>query len=691
MPSPIYARVSTARALRLHSSSAVLALVGCCALWPAAAPAEDENAAGPANGDQPDVVVVTASPIAGSPDRFATIVTQVSRDDILQSGGANLADALKDVPGVASTGFAAGASRPVIRGMDAFRVKVLEDGVDAGDVSEVGPDHGVPIDPLSARDIEVVRGAATLRWGSQAIGGVVNAINNRVPLTLSQSPLSGEASASYDANGAAGAGSALVDARLGQFAFHADGSGRRASDYETPDGRQLNSFFRGDAYSGGGSYFFGDNNADRTGLAYTHYDAKYGIPSDTTFIDMRQDKVLTNNAFHISNGVFQTLNVTGGYSNYIHDEIEPSTDEILSTFKNREWSGRAEQTLGAIGPLTDSAIGVDYSDRHFSAGGEGGNFLSPTHTQTAAIFGFTETKIGKRVNLQAAMRVEHVLVDGTPASGVPTDLDFTPISGSLGVLYDLDDVTKIGLTVTSAARAPGQVELFAHGPHDGPATFETGDPTLDIERANSIEATLRYHPDRFSFEGSMWGAWFNNYIFGALTGQLCDENEVCAPSALASADQDLKQLDYAQRDANFWGAEGRGTYDLARYSEGTLQIIALGDLVHAAFTDHGGYVPRIQPSRIGGGLEWTSDEVDVGFLALSVGPAKHVPVGDTTTEGYFDFDAHFALRPAGAKGLEISIVGHNLTDEVQRDAVALNRDVVEMPGRNVRLVVRQSF
>ncbi|MES1199093.1 MAG: TonB-dependent receptor [Pseudomonadota bacterium] len=645
---------------------------------PAAAPADDDGGK--------DVIIVTASPVAGPPDRFATIVTQVSRDDIIQSGGANLADALRDVPGVANTGFAAGASRPVIRGMDAMRVKVLEDGLDSSDVSEIGPDHGVPIDPLSARDIEVVRGAATLRWGSQAIGGVVNAVNNRVPMSLPNDPLAGEATASYDTNAGTGQGSLLFDGRAGPFAWHADGFARRASDYDTPDGRQENSWFKGDGYSAGGSYFFGDNNQSRMGLAYVHYDARYGIPSDTTFIDMGQDKVLSNNSFHISDGTFKTLNVNLGYGIYAHDEIDPSTGEVLSTFKNREWNGRTEALFGAIGPLTDTAIGVDYSDRHFSAQGEGGDYLSPTHTQAGALFAFTEAHPSERVQIQAAMRVEQNHTEGTPASGIPTSIDYTPVSGSIGALFDAGGDVKLGLTLTSAARPPGQSELFAHGPHDGPQTFETGDPRLKIERANSIEATLRFKPNRFEFEGALWYARFSNYIYGELTGNLCDETGDCSNPVGA----ELKQLNYTQRNADFWGAEARGTYDLAETSSGTLQLVGLADLVRAEFADGGGEVPRIQPYRVGGGLNWNSGPFDAGVLALYVGKQDHVPVGDTSTDSYWNLDAQAAWRPFG-DAFEIALVGHNLTDEVQRNAVSLNRDVVELPGRDVRLVLRQTF
>ena len=167
-------------------------------------------------------IVVTATPFAHAADSFASIVGQVSRDEILRSGGANLADVLGEVPGITGSSFASGASRPVIRGFDANRVRILENGVGSFDVSDDGPDHGVPIDPLSAQKVEVVRGAATLRYGSQAIGGVVNAINNRVPLTLPDKDVTGELTGSYGTTANSRQGSGLIDAKAGQFAFHAE-------------------------------------------------------------------------------------------------------------------------------------------------------------------------------------------------------------------------------------------------------------------------------------------------------------------------------------------------------------------------------------------------------------------------------------------------------------------------------------
>lgn len=653
------------------------------------APAAFGQQAGPAKPGDKDVVIVTASPIEGDPDRFATIVENVRRDDILEKGGDNLADALKDVPGIAGTSFAAGASRPVIRGMDANRVKVLEDGVSSSDVSDIGPDHGVPIDPLSAQSIEVVRGAATLRYGSQAIGGVVNAINNRVPLSLPDKPIAGEASVNYSSVARTGQGSLMLDGAAGPLAWHVDGFDRKSSDYDTPDGKQPNSFFKGDGYSAGGSYFF-DDAGSRTGLAVTHYDAKYGIPSDTTFIDMKQTKAVSKSSFDFGDGLFRKLNVDVGYADYKHSEDDPD-GTILSTFLNKEWDARAEGLLGPMGPLSSSAIGIQYGDRKFSALGEDSSYLFPTITESFAGFAFTEAQLGDKANLQAAARVEHASISGTPADDIKRDLDFTPVSGSIGVLVDASDVIKLGLTLSSAARAPAVTELFARGGHDGPQTFETGDPDLKIERSTSLEGTMRVRLANVQFDGSVWGSRFDNYIFGRLTGNLCDDDGGCVAPAVADEDHELKELFYAQADANFYGAEGKVTADIFQTSAGTLQVKGLADYVRAKLAHGGGEVPRIQPWRAGGGLGWTSDAIEASFLLLYVGKRDDLAFAETPTKGYVSLDAHFAWSPAALDGLTLILAAHNLTDAVQRNAVALNKDDVVLPGRDISLTVRKTF
>ena len=643
-----------------------------------------EAAAQPDLGHAVNEIVVTASPIGGSPDRFATIVEQVSRQDVLSNGGASLADALRDTPGVAGTGFAAGASRPVIRGMDAQRVKLTENGLSSSDVSDVGPDYGVPIDPLAAQEIEVVRGAATLRYGSQAIGGVVNVINNRIPMLRIEGG-KGEASAAYSSAAGTGEGTLSLDAGAGDVAVHLDGFGRRASDYDIPGGTQPNSFFRGNGYSAGGSYFFGDS---RIGANGTHYEARYGVPSDTTFIRMRQDKGSVGSSLKLDLGPLQKLTLDAGYADYIHSEIDPDGNQVLATFKNKEWDGRAEALFGAFGPFSAAALGVQAQDRRFSAEGEGADYMLPAHTRSAATFLFVEAPAGP-LKLQGALRIERQTIDGTPASGPATERSFTPFSASAGFTYEATDAVRLGLTATTAARAPAMTELFARGPHDGPQTFETGDPTLKLERANSLEATLRYtFGDKGRIEGSLWGARFRNYIYGDLTGRTCDEDGVCAVGGPGQ----LRELNYAQRGAEFWGAEIKAFVPLAQAMGGELAAQALGDYVRARFTGGGGDVPRIQPGRIGGGLHWENEHIDAGFLVVRVGKQTHVGAGDTATDGYTSVDAQIGWKPFKTKpDIQLLLVGHNLADETIRNATALNKDLVVMPGRDIRMVVSTKF
>ena len=634
-----------------------------------------------------ETVVVTASPITSDPDFLATIVDKRNRDEILRSGGANLADALADVPGVTGTSFASGASRPVIRGFDANRVKTLEDGIGSFDVSDVGPDHGVPVDPLSAESIEVVRGAATLRYGSQAIGGVVNAINNRVPTKLSDQPFEGEVSGTYGSNSDTRQGAAQFDARAGQFGFHMDGFKRDADDYDTPEGTLSNSFFRGDGYSLGSSYFFGTDSKNRVGAAVVHYDSKYGIPGEDTFIDMKQTKEMLRSSFAIDRGAFRTLTVEGGYADYEHSERDPEGNP-LATFKVKEWDTRAEGVFGPMGFLSGSAFGFQVQRKNFSALGEAQEYLQPTTTDSKAAFAFAEALARQKVRFQFGARVEGVTVEGTPASDVLTSRDYTPISASVGALFESSPALRFGLTLSSAARAPAQTELYARGPHDGPVTFETGDPTLDEERANSLEGSIRVRTDAVRFDGSVWTAQFQNYIFGELTGRTCDEEGTCFDDDSG----ELNELIYRQLDAKFWGAEAKTTFSLVEGASGKLEAQVLADYVRATLENGAGNVPRIPPYHVGAGLSWVGSAFDGGVLVKYAGKQDRTGLAESPAAGFTTVDAQLGWRPlASNPKFELVLVGRNLTDSTQRNAVALNKDEVILPGRDIRLMVRAGF
>jgi iron complex outermembrane recepter protein len=623
-------------------------------------------------------IVITASPI-GDADALAIIAGAVGRDQLLRRGGGTLADALVDVPGVSASTFAAGASRPVIRGFDANRVRILEDGVGTFDVSDIGPDHGVPLDPLAAQRVEIVRGAATLRYGSKAIGGVVNSISNRVPSALPEDGFNSDLAAGLNSNGAGWDVAAQLDGRAGPMALHADGFARRKEDYDTPGGPMENSWARSTGISLGGSWI---GEPGRAGLGAVNYQSRYGIPGESSWIDMEQTKLLLRSKWARSAGALESIAVDGGWADYQHDEVNDE-EGVLSTFRDREWDLRAEALLGKQGVFSESALGAQLQDRDFSALGEGGDFMFPAGMKSVAVFGFTEARLAARLNMQLGARVEYVDMGGTPVSG-KADRSFTPLSASIGLVLDASESTRLGFTLSSAARAPALTELFARGPHDAPATYEIGDPGLDTERANSLEATVRWRRGRVHADGAIWMTRFDHFIHGELTGRNCDEEGLCE----VSGEGELRELYFVQRGAKFSGAEAHADIDLLQAPAGRLQLNLLADYVRARLDDGAGDVPRIPPWRAGVGLDWQAVVYDASIRLRYSGRQDHFGAFDTPTGGFANLDAQLSWRPWGESGAELALVGRNLTDRVQRNAAAFNKDEILLPGRDIRLMIR---
>ena len=237
-------------------------------------------------------------------------------------------------------------------------------------------------------------------------------------------------------------------------------------------------------------------------------------------------------------GPFHTLTVDGGWADYEHSERD-DTGAALATFRDREWDARAEAIAGAWGFLSESALGVQLQRRDFSALGEGADYLAPTRTQSAAVFGFAESPLGEALRLQFGARVEKVEVDGTPLSEIATSRGFTPVSASAGLVFDASEAWRVGFALSSAARAPAQTELFARGPHEGTATYETGDPSLSLERANSAELSLRWRGGRVHADGALWITRFSDYIYGELTGRSCSEEGDCIDGDSRRAERDV--------------------------------------------------------------------------------------------------------------------------------------------------------
>jgi iron complex outermembrane receptor protein len=559
--------------------------------------------------------------------------TAITGREIQRSNAASLADLISGLPGVSASTFAPGASRPNIRGLDDYRVRVQENGIGTQDASDFSQDHVVPIDPLSADKVEVIRGPATLRYGSQAIGGVVSATNNRIPEKLVQDGFSARFKGGVSSvdNGLDGAVS--LDASDNNVAIHADAYGRRAGDYRIPGGVQANTRLQTEGQSVGGSYIF---DGGFIGTAVQHITSLYHIPGvvdaqQNSRIDMEQTKWTSKGELRAPVDGIDAVRFTFGASNYKHNELGldgNGVDTLKNIIKNREVEGRFELDHAALataaGALTGT-WGAQFGQRDLGTDGSLGGLLAPTKTNTAAVFAFEQIEFTDTLRMQAAARIENHIIKGL-APSFPADFlpppntfaeeparrTFTPKSASLGVLKNLPWDMVATLNTQYVQRAPAAPELFSRGSDGASGTFVIGNPDLKIETAQTAEIGLKRAKGQLRFETSLYYTRYQDFIFKQVTGNFCTDT-----FATCGAAGPLTQVAYGQRDAIFRGAEVAAQLDVTPLGDGMFGIDGQYDIVRATFTD-GTNVPRIAPMRAGGGVWWRSAEwyTRIGLLCL---------------------------------------------------------------------------
>lgn len=642
--------------------------------------------------DVTETIVVTGSPLEHSREELALPVDRIEKSEMLLNLGTTLGETLSRVPGLTTTGFAGGASRPVVRGQDAFRTEVLEDGLRTQDVSQESPDHGVPINPLAAKRTEIIRGPATVRYGGGASAGVVNVITNRVPERKPAEAISGDVFGGIGLVADERDMSATLDGAVGDVAWHADGSLRRANNYSIPNdsnphtqsGSQLES------YSGSvGAAWIGD--VGRLGFAYIRAEDRYGIPEEDepVEIDMHIDRYRIEGDLTPEIPGIEAIRVRGVYSDYEHDEI--ANDVVGQTYRNEEFDGRAELVHETFAGFS-GAVGFHARNRDFRAEGEAAEFLAPTDTVMAAGYFFEERELAENLTGEVGFRVEHTNVKGRDVNDVRHDLDFVPLSGSAALLFDPLDWLGIGLNGSISQRAPTQVELFARGAHEATSTFEVGDPDLDEETSYTGELRATAKSGRGRLEGAFFVTRYDGFIYGSLTGQSVDED------GLPVADPDdpaaLKELLYTDRDALFYGGELSGNVDVFHLPFGEIGLDGRFDVVRARFTDGDeSNLPRIVPIRWGAGVYFAGESIDarVGFLRNEA--QNRTSPFDSSTASFTWLDASLTYRfePMDGVRLEASIVGRNLNDVRGRNHVAFNKEDILLPGRNIRFGLRMRF
>ncbi|MEK7343607.1 MAG: TonB-dependent receptor [Pseudomonadota bacterium] len=641
----------------------------------------------------------------------------------------SIGETLQHTPGVSATSFGPSASRPVLRGLQGERVRVLVDGIGSIDVSNTSVDHAPVVNPLLAERIEVLRGPQSLLYGASAIGGVVNVIDKRIPRVVPDEPVHVDAIATYGSAADERSGSASVDVPLGdKFVVHADGSylkfnNLRIGGYalspqaraqalassllppeeevvateeegeeEEPIDFAANAAIRGKLPNSqsktwtagvGGALITETGNL---GISYSHYDSLYGVPvryatlpgqeQEAPRLDLAQDRVDLRGEVETGGTVLKSIRVRAGYADYRHFELEES-GEVGTAFYSKGMEGRIELVQADHGPWK-GASGVQYFSRDFNVIGEEA-FLPKNSTQQFGVFTLQTLDYGA-LKLEAGARYEHSEVEARPFEDQPQFFSgkrtFDTLSLSGGASYGLSDSWRLGVNVSRSVRAPSAEELFANGPHAGTQAFEVGNPDFKTERAVGVEAVLRGKGEGYSFEASAYHNWFSNFIYEGLTGE---------------EEDGLPVYQFSQAKARYYGFEAQGSVTLARFGDMNLIADALGDYVHARIVGSGP-APRIPPLRLLGGLSVTSPKVDVRGEVEWTDDQKRISAFETRTEGFTLVNAEVNVRPWGSeRPLSFALSANNIFDVVARRHASFLKDFAPLSGRDIRITARASF
>jgi iron complex outermembrane recepter protein len=654
-----------------------------------------------------EAVVVTGSPYAVSLDSVTTSISVVSRDDLDIAPPVGLGDLLASQPGLRSTFFGPGASRPVIRGLSGPRVLVLQNGVGLVDASALSPDHAVASEPGEASRIEVLRGPSTLAYGGAGIGGVVNVIDDRIPTHAPTDGFEGRISAST-ATGDDGRSAAFgLKAGSGPFVFAVDGVSRRSDDYQvpgtpvsdrlakaeglTPDpAREVrNTDTRLDSYGVGASYIF---DGGYVGLSVKQTDTTYGVPEAQILapidpdaegpvaIDLQQTRYDFRAEVPFAAGPFSLVRTSVGYADYEHAEISRVDGAVGTRFLSDGVEGRIELVQRET-EILKGAVGVQGLQRHFDSVGDEAS-IPRTDTKEIGVFTLQRLDFGNW-GLDGGLRFDHrelesrlagrvasapatqYGIDWTTADNAPS---FSNVSASLGVFFKPTDGQFYALTVARSARAPTEAELYSDGPHPGTGAYELGDPTLDSEAVVSIEATGRWTFDRIRGEAHLWWADYDGYIEQAATGDVEDG---------------LPVFRYYATGARFHGFEAQATYDLWQSEGRSLAVEASADMVRGD-TD-GGIPARIPPWSVSSRLIWESDMFDGRLEVRHVAEQNRVAANELPTDSYTMVNLYGAVKPFKDPDLRLFLDARNLTDVVAREHVSFLKDVAPLPGRSFRL------
>lgn len=610
-------------------------------------------------------VTITASGTEQSTFDAIESVTTVDSNTIRERAAVGIGEVLEGQPGVAKRSFGPGNSRPVIRGFDGDRVLVSSDGVRSGSLASQSGDHSEPIDTLALERIEVVKGPATLLYGSNAIGGVVNAISGHDD--GAHPGLRGYFSTIGGTNSNQGAVSGGVEFGTGKWLFWGNGSGQRTGDYGAGGnfGKVLNSFTRSQSGAVGFGYF--GSRAFFT-LNENYYQNRYGIPLDFNEIDperrslrAHRNDVKATFGFNTAESFVSGAKFTVDISNYQHQEL--LDDVVGTTFRNNVYSYRGVFTQRQAGKLGGS-FGFEGYRRNFSTIGDEILIDGPVRQNAFSVFGLEELKF-ERVTFQFGGRVENNRL--RPTNPDLLARDFTGFSGGVGARFALWQGGAFVANYTHSYRAPALEELYNNGPHDGTLSFEVGNENLVAETNDGVDFSFRQQNKRVRGEATFFYYNLKNFVF-------------LAPTGVNDRESGLEIANYLQGNSRFTGTELSLDVTAHKY----LTVLTGLDYVSSRLKD-GRPLPRIAPLRGRLGLDFHPGNLSVRPEVVAVGRQDKVFGVETPTAGYGVFNiAGSYIVPSKHTANIFSINAYNLGNKLFYNHISFIKDISPEIGRGVR-------
>lgn len=707
------------------------ALSALCLTFPAMAQDVAPDATDQGYHDQRSDIVVTAL----IPRRQGDILSGTSvitGDELTRDLRPSIGETLARQPGVSATSFGPNASRPILRGFQGERVRILTDGIGSFDVSNTSVDHAVAINPLNADRIEVLRGPAALLYGSSAIGGVVNVIDSRIPRRVPDEPIHVEGIATYGSAANERTLSGEIEAPLTQnFVVHLDGSWTRTDDLRTggyilsgpvralaaqsddaevrEDGQWKGKLPNTSAENwevAGGFAYVGDGG--NLGMSVSHTENRYGVPSridvtedhdhegedhdheepghshEDVTLSMKQTRADLRGEVATGGGFLDSIRLRAGWAQYQHEEIEP-TGEVGTTFKNQSMESRLEFIQARRGGW-DGAFGAQFFTRRFEAIGEE-KFLPRNETNQLGVFTLQSLDLGD-TRLEAGARFEHTDLTAVPDEDLFTAggrRNFNALSGSLGISQAIVPGWRLGLNLSRSERAPSAEELFARGNHAGTQAFELGNPDFTKEKSWGVEGTLRGKGEGYSVSLAAYHNWFNGFIYDSIVA-----DSVCQ-GANGGAELEFPCYAYAQADARYYGFEAEGTVKLAQMAGYAINLDGVADYVRATIKGSGP-APRIPPLRLRSGLEAQGDRITARAEVEHVFEQNRIADTETPTDGFTLVNASLAFKPfKGNDRTTLMLSANNIFDVEARRHASVLKDFAPLAGRDIRVTARFSL